>query len=132
MKDQVKSLAMALPLKSFTPLDPPLIVTVYVVRAASSAVGVRVAVAVAAVYVTLLGIALPEESCMMTVNVLTVEEVIGSLNVAVAEIPRLGSGAVVRRSHRVDCWWSVGIRGREHDIYPVVRRLKRICRKCAN
>jgi hypothetical protein len=68
-----------------------LIVTVYVVKAASSTVGASVAVAVAAVYATLAGIMLPEESCRTTVVVLTVEVVIGSLNVAVAETPRLAA-----------------------------------------
>jgi hypothetical protein len=89
VKDQLKSLAMALPLKSFTPPDPPLMVTEYVVRGKSSTVGVRVAVDVAVVYVTLAGTTLLEESCITTVTALIVEDVIGSLNVAVAEIPRL-------------------------------------------
>ena len=46
--DHTTSLASALPAASLTPLAPPLIVAVYVVAFASGAVGVRVAVTVAA------------------------------------------------------------------------------------
>ncbi len=45
---QVKVVARALPARSFTPLAPPSTVAVYVVAAASAAVGVRVAVRVVA------------------------------------------------------------------------------------
>ena len=82
VKVHVLSAANALPAASFTPLEPPLIVAVYVVPAARSAVGFNVATLPVLLYVTAAGtVVVPA----VNVNVadVTVEAFIASENVPV-------------------------------------------------
>ncbi len=89
VNDQLTSVSSGLPARSLAPLVPPLTVSVYVDPYASALNGVNVATFVDELYVTFVATDMLDASFSRKVDVVIVLAVIGSLKVAVAEVPTL-------------------------------------------
>jgi hypothetical protein len=86
VKDQLKSLVMALPASSLTPAGPPLTVAVYLVPEASAEIGISVLVGVSPPACADAGTRFPSGSRNSNVVAFTVDAFIIALNVAVTTV----------------------------------------------